>query len=202
MKPPASKLAKANQRVALIAGAVFVAMVGLTFAAAPLYTMFCKVTGYAGTTQRAEAASKAVLDRTIEVRFDTNVAPGLPLLFTPDERIKTLRIGETGLAFFKVTNPTDKPVTAVATYNVTPELTGLYFKKLECFCFEQRAFAPGETIELPVVFFVDPEIVTNRDTRNTGQITLSYTYFDAAAQPVQTVTAKASDSIGRVVARP
>jgi cytochrome c oxidase assembly protein subunit 11 len=197
-----SKLAKANSRVALIAGVVFVAMIGLTFAAAPLYTMFCKATGYGGTTQRAEAASKQVLERTIEVRFDTNVAPGLPLLFTPDERIKTLRIGETGLAFFKVTNPTDRPVNAVATYNVTPELTGLYFKKLECFCFQQRAFAPGETIELPVVFFVDPEIVNNRDTARTSQITLSYTYFDASARPVQTVTAKASESIGRVVATP
>jgi cytochrome c oxidase assembly protein subunit 11 len=143
-----------------------------------------------------------VLDRTITVRFDTNVAPGSPLVFTPDERTKTLRIGETGLAFFKVTNPTDRPVSAVAAYNVVPELTGIYFKKLECFCFQQREFAPRESIELPVVFFVDPEIVNNRDTAKTGEIVLSYTYFPAAAPEVKQVTAKADEKIGRVVATP
>lgn len=202
MKREPSPLQRKNQRVALIAASVFVLMVGASFAAVPLYTLFCKMTGYGGTTQRAVAAPKQILDRKITVRFDTNVAPGSPLVFTPDERTKTVRIGETGLAFFKVTNPTDRPVYAVAAYNVVPQLTGLYFKKLECFCFQQREFAPGESIELPMVFFVDPEIVNNRDTESVEQIVLSYTYFPVGAPEVKQVTAKASDQIGRVVATP
>jgi cytochrome c oxidase assembly protein subunit 11 len=198
----ATKTARANRRVALMAGAVFVAMVGLSFAAAPLYTMFCKATGYGGTTQKATAAPKQVLAQTVQVRFDTNVAPGSPLEFIPDAHTKTVRLGETALVFFRITNPTDKPVKAVATYNVVPEQTGLYFKKLECFCFQQRTFAPKETIELPVVFFVDPAMVESRDARDVGEITLSYTYFDAGAREVKTATAKASPEIGRVVATP
>lgn len=201
MKPP-SKLTRANRRVAVIAAAVFLAMVGATFAAAPLYGMFCRATGYGGTTQRASAAPKQILDRKITVRFDTNVAPGSPLIFTPDARTKTLRIGETGLAFFRVTNPSDRTVAAVAAYNVVPEQSGLYFKKLECFCFQKREFAAHESIELPVVFFVDPEIVNNLDTAKVDQIVLSYTYFPADAPQVKAVTAAASPGIGRVVATP
>lgn len=193
---------RANRRTALIAVAVFAAMVGLSFAAVPLYGMFCSVTGYGGTTGRAPAAPKTVLARTIDIRFDTNVAPGSPLAFAPDERVKTLRLGETGLAFFRITNPTDRPVSAVAAYNVTPGKTGLYFKKLECFCFEKRTFAPHETVELPVVFFVDPALAADRDTRRVEQITLSYTYFDAGAAAVRTATAAADPGVGRVVATP
>ena len=193
---------RANRRVALIATGVFAGMVGLSFAAAPLYTLFCKVTGYGGTTGRAEAAPTQMLERQVQVRFDTNVAPGSPLTFAPDERLKTVKLGETGLAFFRVTNPSDKPVTAVATYNVVPELTGRYFKKLECFCFEKRVFQPGETIELPIVFFVDPEMNKDRDLRDVTEITLSYTYFDAGAPEVKTVSAEAPGNLGRVVASP
>jgi cytochrome c oxidase assembly protein subunit 11 len=192
---------KANKRTAVIAAVVFAAMVGATFAAAPLYSMFCKATGYGGTTQRAEAAPKTVLAQKVQVRFDTNVAPGSPITFAPEERTKTVRLGETGLVFFKVTNPSDKTVTAVATYNVTPEQTGKYFKKLECFCFEKRAFAPGEAIDLPVVFFVDPELAKDKDVGNTDQITLSYTYFDGGAPDVKTVSAEAPKGLGRVVGR-
>jgi cytochrome c oxidase assembly protein subunit 11 len=200
MNPPPNP--KANKRVALIAAGVFVTMIGATFAAVPLYSMFCKMTGYGGTTQQATAAPTTVLDRTVEVRFDTNVAPGSPLEFASDVKTKRVRLGETALVFFKITNPTDKPVKAVATYNVVPEQTGLYFKKLECFCFQQRTFAPKETIELPVVFFVDPEMLENLDARDVGQITLSYTYFDAGSKEVKTVTAAAAKDIGRVVATP
>ncbi len=188
--------------MALIAAGVFVTMIGATYAAVPLYSLFCKLTGYGGTTQEATAAPKKVLARTVEVRFDTNVAPGSPLVFASDAKTKTVRLGETALVFFRITNPTDKPVKAVATYNVVPELTGLYFKKLECFCFQQRTFAPRETIELPVVFFVDPEMLENRDTRDIGQITLSYTYFDASSKEVKTVTAAAPRDVRRVVATP
>jgi cytochrome c oxidase assembly protein subunit 11 len=198
----ASDKARANRRVALIAGGVFVAMVGATFAAVPLYSMFCTATGYGGTTQQAKAAPKTVLARTVQIRFDTNVAPGSPLDFAPDARTKTVHLGETALIFFRITNPTDRPVKAVATYNVVPEQTGLYFKKLECFCFQQRTFAAKETIELPVVFFVDPAMADSRDTKDIGEITLSYTYFDAGDREVKTATAQASPEIGRVVATP
>jgi len=193
---------RAVQRTALIAGAVFVAMIGATFAAVPLYGMFCRVTGYGGTTQKAVAAPKQILDQTVEVRFDTNVAPGSPLAFAPDERTRIVRLGETSLVFFKVTNPSDRPVSATATYNVTPDQAGLFFKKLECFCFQKRTFAPGETIELPVVFFVDPAMAEDADAKHFSQIALSYTYFDAGAPAVQTVTAIAPEGVGRVVATP
>lgn len=194
--------ARANKRVALIAGGVFLAMLGLSFAAVPLYSLFCKVTGYGGTTQTAEKASDKVLARTVNVRFDTNVAPGLPLEFSPDQRTRAVRIGETALVFFRITNPTDKPVEAVATYNVLPGETGLYFRKIECFCFKRQTYNPGETVEVPVVFFIDPELADNRDTRDVEEITLSYTYFDASAREVRTVTANAPKDIGRVVATP
>jgi cytochrome c oxidase assembly protein subunit 11 len=194
---------RANKRVAMIAGGVFVAMLGLSFAAVPLYDLFCKMTGYGGTTQEAVVAPKVVLERTVNVRFDTNVAPGSPLEFGPGAREKTVRLGETALMFFRITNPTNKPVKAVATYNVVPQQAGLYFNKLECFCFQERTFAPGETIELPVVFFVDPEMLDNRDTSDVGEITLSYTYFDAGAAEVKTANVtQAPREIGRVVATP
>jgi cytochrome c oxidase assembly protein subunit 11 len=118
-----------------------------------------------------------VLERRIEVRFDANVAPGAPLEFAPMQTSETLRIGETAVAFFRVHNTSDAPVLARATYNVTPHVAGSYFNKLECFCFEDREFAPGETAELPVVFFVDPAIVDDRDAGEIGTLTLSYTFF-------------------------
>jgi cytochrome c oxidase assembly protein subunit 11 len=195
MKKP---LQKANKRTAIIASVVFAAMVGASFAAAPLYSMFCKVTGYGGTTQRAEAAPKTILSQSVQVRFDTNVAPGSPITFVSEANTKTVRLGETGLMFFKVTNPTDRTVTAVATYNVTPVQTGKYFKKLECFCFEKRSFKPRETIDLPVVFFVDPDMAKDRDAMHVDQITLSYTYFDGGAPEVKTVSAEAPKGLGRV----
>ncbi len=156
---------------------VVAAMLTLALNAAPLYAAFCKVTGYGGATQTATKAPGKVLDRTIEVRFDANVPPDTPLLFKASQTSETLRIGETGLAFFTVTNTSDKPVTAIASYNVTPHTTGVYFQKLQCFCFNDTVFQPGQTAQLPVIYFVDPEIVENRDTRSVQTITLSYTYY-------------------------
>lgn len=163
---------------AAICVGVVAGMVGLSFAAAPLYAAFCRVTGFGGTTQRAEAASSHILDRTIEVRFDANVPTGTPLAFETQQTSETLRIGETGLAYFTVRNLANRPVTAVASYNVTPNTTGAYFKKLQCFCFKDRVFQPGETAQLPVLYFVDPRIVQDRDARTAQTITLSYTYFE------------------------
>ena len=156
---------------------VVAAMLGLALSAAPLYAAFCRVTGYGGTTQVSTKAPSRVLARTIEVRFDANVSPDTPLEFKPDQTTQILHIGETGLAFFTVKNLSPRPVTAVASYNVTPHLTGVYFHKLQCFCFKDRVFQPGETAQLPVIYFVDPGIVDDRETRATPTITLSYTYY-------------------------
>lgn len=173
-----------RRRMAMTAAsivAVVAAMTGLAFAAPPLYDMFCDVTGYGGTTQTARAAASRVLERTIEVRFDSNVATDLPIEFTP-ARTETLRLGETGLAFFHVRNNSDAPVTAIASYNVTPHKVGQYFQKLECFCFQERTLAPGEEAELPVVFFVDPRLASDPETEEVGSVTLSYTYFRTRSQ--------------------
>lgn len=173
-----------NKRMAMTAGIVVAAVVGMTglaFAAVPLYDIFCKVTGYGGTTQQATAAATRVLDRTIQIRFDSNVAVDLPFEFTPAQS-ETIRIGETGLAFYRVRNTSDQPVTAIASYNVAPHIAGQYFQKLECFCFQEQTLAPGAELELPVVFFVDPEIASDPDTAEVSTVTLSYTFFRSAAE--------------------
>lgn len=168
---------------ALIAAAAVAGMTGLAFAAVPLYDAFCRITGYGGTTQEAAAAPSRVLDQRIQVRFDANIAPNAPIEFAPAQRTETLRIGETGLAFYRIRNTSNEPVTVRATYNVTPHDAGQYFAKLECFCFQDRVLAAGEEAELPVVFFVDPEIATDPSTRAIDAITLSYTYFRSTAAP-------------------
>jgi len=168
---------------AAVAAAAVAGMAGLAFAAVPLYDAFCKLTGYGGTTQEAVAAPGRVLDQRIEVRFDANVAPSAPIEFAPTQRRESLRIGETGLAFYRIRNLSNEPVTVRATYNVTPHDAGQYFAKLECFCFQDRVLAAGEEAELPVVFFVDPEIVSDPTTRAIDAITLSYTYFRSTAAP-------------------
>jgi cytochrome c oxidase assembly protein subunit 11 len=165
-----------------VAVAVVAGMTGLAFAAVPLYDAFCKLTGYGGTTQQAAAAPSQILERRIQVRFDANTAPDLPVEFEPKQISETLRIGETGLAFYRVRNLSNEPIVARATYNVTPHVAGPYFAKLECFCFQDRVLAPGEEAELPVVFFVDPEIVDDPDTADIGTLTLSYTFFRSATQ--------------------
>lgn len=166
---------------AVIAGAAVVGMTGLAFAAVPLYQAFCRVTGYGGTTQEATAAPTRVLDQRIQVRFDSNVAPGVPIEFSPKQNAESLRIGETSVAFYRIRNTSNEPITVRATYNVTPHVAGQYFAKLECFCFQDRVLAAGEEAELPVVFFVDPDITTDPDTREIGTVTLSYTYFRSTA---------------------
>jgi cytochrome c oxidase assembly protein subunit 11 len=174
-----------RKRVALTAAIAAGAVAGMTamaFAAVPLYRAFCQATGYGGTTQTARAAPSRVLGETIQVRFDTNVAPGLPITFTAKQASETLHIGETGLAFFHVRNMSNQSITARATYNVTPHSVGQYFNKLECFCFQDRVVGPHEEADLPVVFFVDPDFATDPETRGLDTLTLSYTYFRSVAQ--------------------
>jgi cytochrome c oxidase assembly protein subunit 11 len=176
---------KRMRRTAVIAGAVVLGMTGMAFAAVPLYDAFCEVTGYGGTTQEAQAAPTQILDQRIEVRFDANTSPDLPVEFAPKQRAETLRIGETGLAFYRVRNTSNEPVVARATYNVTPHVAGQYFAKLECFCFTDRVIAPGAEADLPVVFFVDPEIVSDPDTAEIDTLTLSYTFFRSTSPEAQ-----------------
>jgi cytochrome c oxidase assembly protein subunit 11 len=163
--------------LALSLAGLVAAMVGLSFAAVPLYRLFCQTTGYGGTPQRADKGADQVLDRIITVRFDGNVDPALPWRFAPEQRTMEVKIGETALAFFKATNRTQAPVTGTAVFNVSPEQAGIYFTKIECFCFTEQTLAAGASVDMPVTFFVDPKIVEDDDTKNIGEITLSYTFY-------------------------
>lgn len=179
---PKGKTAARNGRVALICVAVFAAMVGAAFASVPLYRLFCQVTGFGGTVSKAESAPTTILDRKIAVRFDANVR-NLPWTFTAEQVSQDIRIGETGMAFFKVTNNSDKPVTGHATYNVLPEQAGGYFAKLQCFCFSDQTLQPGQSLEFPVIYYVDPGFVDDINTRNATEVTLSYTFFPSDQAP-------------------
>jgi cytochrome c oxidase assembly protein subunit 11 len=169
--------------VALLLVGLVACMTGLAFAAVPLYRLFCQVTGYGGVPQRAEQAPGEVLDRTIRVRFDANVDRALPWSFVPVDRVVEVKIGETGLAFFKATNMSDAPVDGTAVFNVVPEQAARYFAKIECFCFKEQTLQPGASLDMPVSFFVDPKIVEDEDTRNIGEITLSYTFYRTGKEP-------------------
>lgn len=175
---------KRNARVALICAGGIAVMTGASFAAVPLYRAFCQLTGFDGSTRRADAASDTVLDKTITVRFDANVRD-LPWTFTAQQTAQVAKIGETKLAFFKVTNNSDRPVTARATYNVVPEQAGVYFQKLQCFCFDDQTVAAGATIEVPVLYFIDPKYASDINTKGKPEVTLSYTFFPSVTQQAQ-----------------
>ena len=169
-----------NSRTAFGLGFAAVAMLGLAFASKPLYDTFCRVTGYGGTTQIADAAPSEVLGRTVDVRFDANVSDA-PIRFRALQNDLPVRLGEHGLAFYEVTNQSSKDVSLIASYNVTPHKTGRFFNKLECFCFEERIIAAGETKRLPVVFFVDPAMDNESNLNDVRTITLSYTFYQTDA---------------------
>ena len=171
-----SRLHKAKRRTAIVSAAVVLCMAGAAFAAVPLYKRFCQLTGFDGTVRKADAAPTQVLDKTLVIRFDANVR-GVPWEFAPDQNTQTIKIGKTGLAFFHVKNTSDKPVTAHAAYNVTPESSAKYFQKLQCFCFTDQTLQPGQSADFPVVYFVDPKYVDDPDTKNEPDVTLSYTFF-------------------------
>jgi cytochrome c oxidase assembly protein subunit 11 len=175
--PPRAARTARHAPVALFAAGIAVAMVGASFAAVPLYRLFCQITGYGGTTQRAERASDMVLDRTMIVRFDANVARALAWRFQPGQRQVEVRIGETGLAFYSAANLTARSIKGTATFNVTPEAVGAYFNKIECFCFTEQELAAGQKVDMPVTFFIDPRIVDDPDARGIREVTLSYTFF-------------------------
>ena len=176
-------------RTAFACLGLVVGMVGLAYASVPLYDLFCKVTGFGGTPTAVDSNGSQVLDRTISVRFDSNVAPGLNWRFSPETPEVKVKLGETTTVLYKVTNKGDKPSTGIATYNVQPDLAGTYFSKLECFCFTEQTLQPGETLESAVVFYVDPRLAEDRDVKDLPSITLSYTYFPSkGGKPVAEVT--------------
>lgn len=172
--------------------ALVVAMVGAAYAAVPLYRLFCQVTGFDGTPRIATSVPSVVLDKTITVRFDGNVAPGLPWKFEPVQNTVEAKIGESMLVFYRATNTSDKPVKGSATFNVFPEIAAVYFNKVQCFCFTEQVLEPGQSIEFPVSFFVDPGIVHDKDARRVTHITLSYTFHAVPGS----VAAKAGDKSG------
>lgn len=173
-----------NVRVALMAAGGVAFMTGLGFASVPLYQIFCQVTGLNGTTQRGDAAPGAS-GGEITVAFDSNVGRNLPWRFAPEQRSDRIAIGARDMAFYTATNRSTQPVTGTATFNVSPALAGKYFTKIECFCFTEQTLKPGETVRMPVIYFVDPRIRTDPDTRDIEEITLSYTFYpvDSARTP-------------------
>jgi cytochrome c oxidase assembly protein subunit 11 len=179
MQAATAALRRRHRRLAAWCGALVVAMVGAAYASVPLYRMFCQVTGFDGTPRIASKPSSTVIDKTITIRFDGNVSPGLPWTFEPVQHTMDVKIGENNLAFYRATNTSDRPVHGMAVYNVFPEIAAVYFNKVQCFCFTDQVLQPGETMEFPVSFFVDPQIVHDKDARKVTHITLSYTFNPA-----------------------
>lgn len=168
------------RRTGLGAAGLAAAMLGLAYASVPLYELFCRVTGFGGTTQRADAApAPGATADMMKVRFDANISPELGWAFKPLQTTATVRIGERKLAFFQATNLTDQPITGVATFNVSPDTAGAYFVKIQCFCFNEQTLLPGETVDMPVSYYVDPALLDDSDAKKIDEITLSYTFFQA-----------------------
>lgn len=166
-----------RKTVAQTVGLVVV-MGGLAWASVPFYDWFCRVTGFGGVTGVSEVAPEDVLEQTIKVRFDGSLNNHMAWEFKPVVREMEVRIGETGLAFYEAYNPTNRPIAGSASYNVTPYQAGVFFNKIQCFCFEEQVLAPGERVQMPVTFYVDPEIVDDRDGKHIHTITLSYTFYE------------------------
>lgn len=178
---------KRGMRIAVAATALPLVMLGLSFAAVPLYRIFCQVTGYGGTTQRAEALSQRTVDRPIEVLFDANVSKGLAWTFEPVQQRVEVKLGENMLAFYRATNTSDKPLTGTAAFNVDPPAAGIHFQKVACFCFTEQTLQPGESVEMPLTFFVDPKLAGDKDASHIGRVVLSYTFYPS--EPSKPATA-------------
>jgi cytochrome c oxidase assembly protein subunit 11 len=172
-----TELARRNGRTAGLAALLVLAMVGLAFASVPLYRLFCQVTGIDGTTQRASEAPGPIAGKEVAVRFDANIAPALPWRFSPERGREIVTIGEREMAFYTAKNLSARPVKGTATFNVTPVQAGKYFSKIQCFCFNEQILKPGEEVRMPVVYFVDPRILEDSDTKSISEITLSYTFY-------------------------
>jgi cytochrome c oxidase assembly protein subunit 11 len=179
--------------IAFTCGGVVATMVGASYAAVPLYSWFCRTTGFAGTTQRANAAPTRTSERTMKIYFDSNVAAGLPWDFEPERRTIDVKLGEVVTIYYKVTNDAARVTTGQAAYNVSPPTTGIYFEKINCFCFTQQTLKPGEKRDMAVVFYVDPKLAKDSEQDGTHVITLSYTFYPVK-EPEQPVAASTPPS--------
>jgi cytochrome c oxidase assembly protein subunit 11 len=198
-RSPRSAAAPAVRRTLVACVATVAVMVGVSFAAVPLYSLFCKVTGFGGTPRVAASNTSQMAQRSISVRFDANVAPGLGWRFEPEVPTVEARLGETVTMFFKLRNVGTRETTGIASFNVVPELSAGYFNKIQCFCFSDVTLKPGETLDAPVVFYVDPKIDENADIRGIPEITLSYSFFPTKGpRPV----AEAKEKSGSNTAKP
>ena len=186
-----AELRRRHLRVAMFCGAFVAAMVGMSFAAVPLYNLICRTTGFDGTPLIAKLAPKQSIERKIIVRLDANVAPGLGWSFAPEQRDVQLKVGETRLVQYVAKNLESRETIGTATYNVSPAVAAAYFNKLQCFCFTEQRLAAGEQLEMPVVFFIDPAIEKNAELAGIHEITLSYTFFPAPKQPAPVAAAPA-----------
>jgi cytochrome c oxidase assembly protein subunit 11 len=183
-----------NNTVFVSCFAIVVGMVGLSYAAVPLYYAFCRATGYGGTPQRAQAAPLVVSENVMTVRFDTNVDPALPWTFQPEQRAVQVKLGENRLVFFRAVNNSDRPIVGHATFNVAPDGAGAYFNKIQCFCFTEQRLEPGQSVEMPVSFFVSPDILSVRGADAVQEITLSYTFYPSVDQNAAGTTTSAVQS--------
>lgn len=174
-----TRVARRNRRLMFGLCGVVAGMTALAYAAVPFYELFCRVTGYGGTTQVAEAAPESISERTVRVRFNADINSRLPWRFRPVQREVTVRLGEENLAFYEAFNRSDRPVKGMATFNVTPLKAGEYFSKIHCFCFDEQTLDAGQSVDMPVSYFVDPGIAEDPNTRDVKTITLSYTFFRA-----------------------
>ncbi|WP_150290078.1 cytochrome c oxidase assembly protein [Sphingobium estronivorans] len=168
-----------NRRTMIGMAGIGLAMLGLGFASVPLYRIFCERTGFGGTTQRAgdDVQVREAAGHRMSIRFDSNVAPGMPWQFRPEHPTQTVTVGARSMAIFLAKNMSDKPVTGTASFNVTPLQAGAYFTKIQCFCFTQQTLQPGEEVRMPVIYYVDPKILSDSDNKDTQEITLSYTFY-------------------------
>ena len=173
---------KGKQKTLLLVASVVFFMGALSYASVPLYKLFCQVTGYGGTTQVVQNVSDKVVDRSITVRFDANVNPALDWRFSPTQKSIKLSLGENALAFYRAENTGSGPLVGTATFNVTPDKAGIYFNKVECFCFQEQLLAPNQVIDMPVSFFIDPDMMNDPNLDDVTTITLSYTFFRAHTQ--------------------
>jgi cytochrome c oxidase assembly protein subunit 11 len=183
----ADDLARRNRRVGSMVALGVAGMLGLAFASVPLYDLFCRATGFNGTTQVADSAPGRVLERTVRVRFDASMDANLPWKFEPLQREVTVRLGEEKLVHYRATNLSQRPIVGTATYNVLPDIAGQWFNKLQCFCFTEQLLAPGQSVDMPVVFFVDPDMDKDRRYDNVRTITLSYSFFEAKTERAKTL---------------
>lgn len=193
------KLRRRNRLILCTLFGMVAGMIGLTYASVPLYTLFCSVTGFGGTTKRAEQAAARVVDRKVAIRFNGDINSALPWSFRPEQKELVLKLGETGLAAYRAENRGSKPTVGTAVYNVTPEKAGAYFNKIQCFCFDEQILEPGQVVDMPVTFFVDPSMADDPNMDDVTTITLSYTFFrakDSEAKLAQHTAAATSSDAG------